>query len=582
MRRILSLLLVFVLVLSMGTTALATEGIEGGEQPHEEEQQTTVTVGTLDELIAAIDAAEDGDTIAISATIKFDGRNLVSDKDITLVRAENFSSSFFRFNNKAGQISGITIYDDMESIGAVSIENTDSADCKVTFSDCNFVGENNSFSFIVNIFSGKVEFTDCSFESNKDTALNIGLDSTVIVDGCTFTDNTTIMQGAAIKNAGSLELKNTVIKNNQAGIGGGVYNTGTLSITNCQFADNTSTDDKSADIYSSGTLTITDSQTDGAGFYEESTGEKVTLPLTDYTSTAKMIYLTDADAAVYFAPDEPEEPEEEEPSPDDEPQNPEETPTTPSEQPNEGGNENTPNGQEQPSEQPTSPDNGNDTNTPGDTQQPTTKPDGGEQDEADDNNNEPEIIYRPVYIRVPVYIEREPEPEEDPAPTFVCGDAVIDTSRSVVLEGYDDGLLHLEDSLSRAQFATILYRLLDEETIERYDSADTVFNDVAPDAWYCRTVTTIANAGIMCGTGNGNYDPDAPLTWAHIITVMSRFVEPENCEVQNIQYDGWATNAVETAVALGWIADHASFNPNAAISRGELAYFVNIVLAMYR
>lgn len=90
------------------------------------------------------------------------------------------------------------------------------------------------------------------------------------------------------------------------------------------------------------------------------------------------------------------------------------------------------------------------------------------------------------------------------------------------------------------------------------------------------------HAGIMCGTGNGNYDPDAPLTWAHIITVMSRFVEQQDYQLQNIQYDGWAIDAVETAVALGWIADHAAFNPDAPISRGELAYFVNFVLGLYR
>lgn len=557
MKKMLSFLLVFALLLSTVTSAFAADDIEGGKQSQESENQTTVTVSTLEELETAIAAAEDGDTIALSATIQFDGRNLISDKDITLVRAENFSNNFFRFYYKAGQISGITIYDDMESIGAVSIENTNSADCKVTFSDCNFIGENNSFSFSVNIFSGNVEFSNCSFESNKDSALNIGLDSTVVVDGCTFADNETIMQGAAIKNAGSLELKNSVIENNQAGIGGGIYNTGMLSITNCQFMDNTSVDDKSADIYSSGTLTITDNPQDGAGFYEESTGEKVSLPLADYVSTAKLIWLTDEQAAEYFAPvqNEPDE----EPTPDDE--TPIEPPTTPSEPPNDDNGDDTPDDQQQPSE-------------------PQETPNDDEDGDIPNDDNEPEIIYRPVYIRVPVYIEREPE--EDPAPSFVCGDAVIDTSRSVKLEGYDDGLLHLEDGLTRAQFATILYRLLDDETIERYDSADTVFHDVASDAWYCRAVTTIANAGIVCGTGNGNYDPDAPLTWAHIITVLSRFVEHEYCELQNIQYDGWAADSIETAVALGWIADHVAFNPDAPISRGELAYFVNYVLGLYR
>ena len=344
-----------------------------------------------------------------------------------------------------------------------------------------------------------------------------------------------------------------------------MYCSGNLTITDCQFSGNQIESEKfGTDILSMGTLSITDDPQDGAGFYEESTGEKVSLPLADYANIAKLIYLPDEQAAEYFAPTEPDEPEEQEPSPDDTDDGGEatDTPVTPPnqpEQPEVGDGDNLPSEDEEP---PTTPET------------PQDKPD------DDEDDHEPTIIYRPVYIYVPV--EPESEEPEIVEPSFVCGDAVIDVSRSVVLQGYTDGLLHLEDGLTRAQFMTILYRLLDEETLERYESTDTVFADVAPDAWYCRYVSTIANAGIVCGTGNGNFDPDALLTWGHIITILSRFVEAQEYQLQNIQYDGWAADAVETAVALGWITDHAAFNPDAPITRGELAYFVNFVLSLYR
>lgn len=464
-----------------------------------------------------------------------------------------------------------TIYDDMERIGAVSIENTNSADCEVTFSDCNFIGENNSFSFIVNIFSGNVEFTNCSFESNKDSALNIGLDSTVVVDGCTFTDNETIMQGAAIKNAGSLELKNSVIKNNQAGVGGGVYSTGTVSITNCQFKDNASTDDKCADIYSSGTLTITDSQIDGAGYYEESTGEKVILPLADYASTAKLIYLTDEQAAEYFAPEEPDDPDNTE----DNEQNGGEDNSNPDE-PDEGEPENP---TETPTEPPEQPDNGDDGDNPAEPEEPPTTP-SEPQDKPDDDSDDYEApVYRPVRPTKPV----EPEPQPEPAPTLICNEAVIDTSRSVVLLGYGDGALHEDDPLTRAQLATIVYRLLDDDSIAQYDTDGAAqFMDVTPDAWYYRYVQIINRAGIVLGVGEGNYAPNGLVTWAQTITILSRFVEAQDYELQHIHYDGWAVDAVQTAVALGWIEDSAEFNPDAIISRGQLVDLVNSVLEMYR
>lgn len=564
MKKMLSLLLVFMLVLSTVTSAFAADDIEGGKQPQKSKNQTTVTVGTLEELETAIAAAEDGDTIAISKSIKLKNVSLVTDKDITLVPADNFISMLFSMGEDS-KLSGFTIF---TNILAIYIENTQNGE--IAIENCNFIGNANDYNSFMNIFSGNVRITDSSFENGKDKAINIFTSSVVTVERCSFIGNTTILQGAGIHNMGECYVKDSSFTNNTAGVGGGIYNSGTMEINGCTYSGNKSTDTIGQDIVSEGTLSITDDSQDGAGYYEESTGAKVSLPLADYANTAKLIWLTDEQAAEYFAPvqDEPEE----EPTPDDTGDNeqdggdtPIEPPTTPSEPPDDDNGDDTPVDQQPPSEPQDQPNDDENADIPED----------GEQDETDEDDNEPTIIYRPVYVYVPL----EPEPEE---PSFVCGDAVIDTSRSVVLEGYDDGLLHLEGGLTRAQLAKILCGLLDEDTIEHYNSTDTVFADVAPEAWYCPYVNTIANAGIVCGTGGGNFDPEGILTWGHIITILSRFVEQQDYDLQNINYDGWAADAVETAVALGWITDHAAFNPDAPISRGELAYFVNYVLSLYR
>ena len=177
----------------------------------------------------------------------------------------------------------------------------------------------------------------------------------------------------------------------------------------------------------------------------------------------------------------------------------------------------------------------------------------------------------------------EPEPQPELAPTLICNGAVIDTSRSVVLLGYGDGLLHEDDPLTRAQLATIVYRLLNDDSIAQYDTdGASHFNDVDADAWYYRYVQTINRAGIVLGVGEGNYAPNGLVTWAQTITILSRFVEAQDYELQHIQYDGWALDAVQTAVALGWIEDSAEFNPDAIISRGALVQLVNSILEMYR
>lgn len=167
-------------------------------------------------------------------------------------------------------------------------------------------------------------------------------------------------------------------------------------------------------------------------------------------------------------------------------------------------------------------------------------------------------------------------------PQLVCNGAAIDASRTIVLLGYGDGLLHEDDSLTRAQLATVIYRLLNEESIALYSNTGLAFVDVAADAWYAPYVKVIQAAGIVNGVGGGRYDPEGMVSWAQILTILSRFVEPQEYTLQHIQYEGWAQEAIQTAVVFEWIEDSADFDPDAVISRGELVQLVNSVLELYR
>lgn len=362
---------------------------------------------------------------------------------------------------------------------------------------CNFTGNGTAFTWFVSAYDD-VTISDCTFQNSGGVALNIPNTAVVTVRNCSFVSNTMPTGESAITNNGILLLENTKVYDNT----GGIYNGGTLTANDCEIYGNTD-----SDISNRGTLNITDSTIE-RGFYNAETGAKLSMPLTDFSDTVSLLYLTDEEAAERFPPSAPE---------------------------------------------------------------PTPTP---EPDDDDDDYTPP--IYRPSR---PVVIVT---PEPDPAPALACENAVIDLSRSVVLFGYRDGQLHLEDSLTRAQMAMIIYRLLDDESITEYNTTEAAFTDVPADMWCCTAVSTIAKAGIVSGVGNDRFNPNGKLTWAHIITVMSRFVEPQTYELQNIQYDGWAAEAVQTAAALGWIEDKADLNPNAFITRGEFMDFVNSILAMYQ
>ncbi len=544
MKKMLSLLLAFALVLSMATSAFAAEGTDWGEQPQEQEDQTAPTVSTLEELQAAIAAAKDGDTIAISAEITLDAVTLETNKRIVIIRSDTYpSGTLIRLYNGA-KISGF-IFEEPTDSTIICVSSWETA---IEIKNCQFIGNSMNTQSFINAYGGinypnQVKIDSCYFDGATKSAIVCTNGLTLTITDSALTNNSSSTPGGAIYSGGTLMLNNCIITDNHAVAGGGIYCNGNLTLTNCQFSGN-EVENKmyGTDILSLGTLSITDEQVDGAGYYEESTGEKVTLPLTDYANVAKLIYLTDEQAAEYFAPEEPDNPGDTE------------------------GNEQ--NGGEDNSN-PDEPDESEPDNPAETPSEPQDKP-----DSSDDDYEPP--VYRPVRPTKPV------KPDPQPAPALICNSAVIDTSRSIKLQGYADGLIHEDDPLSRAQMATIVYRLLDDESVAALSVPSRSFTDVDASAWYAPSVLALADAGVVGGTGNGYFAPDSPTTWAQLLTVLGRFVEQQECALQHIRYDGWARPAIETAVALGWIEDSAEIVPDDVITRGAAVNLINMVLKQYR
>ena len=520
-----SALLVFFVLLCMSVPALAAE--DGETTP------TTHTVSTLDELKTALTYAVDNDTVIISQAIEVDSITLATDKAITISTTDDFAQSTMLKLYNGATIDGFT-FCDTKDITAIDVRNCETT---TTIKNCDF--DISTAIYVTGNTQGgtnRVNIEYCSFEGAQESAIKIQRDTDISIDNCTFSNNTSINQGGAIYNSGLLTISNSTISGNTAVSGGGVFNQGTLTISNSKIYGNTATNAGfGTDIFSlTAVLNITDEASEGEGYYDEDTGEKITLPLDKCTGTLKLAYLTDEEAAERYAPAVPAPEPEPIPTPTPEP---EQTPEP----------------------------------------EPTPEPEVTPEPEADDDEDDyTPPVYRPSR---PVVVT---EPDPAPTPALACENAVIDLSRSVVLYGYGDGQLHLEDTLTRAQMAMIIYRLLDDESITEYSTTEVAFTDVPADMWCCTAVSTIAKAGIVSGVGNDRFNPNGKLTWTHIITVMSRFVEPQTYELQNIQYDGWAAEAIQTAVALGWIEDTADLNPNAFITRGEFMDFVNSILAMYQ
>ena len=148
--------------------------------------------------------------------------------------------------------------------------------------------------------------------------------------------------------------------------------------------------------------------------------------------------------------------------------------------------------------------------------------------------------------------------------------------------GRDDGLVHPEATITRAEVATIFFRLLTDEARAEYLTETSPFHDVAPDAWYATAVATMEAMGIVEGRAPAVFDPDAPITRGEFAAIAARF--------DSAPYDGadrftdigghWAAEYINQAAVKGWVEGQpdGSFAPDRSISRAEAMTLVNRVL----
>ena len=148
--------------------------------------------------------------------------------------------------------------------------------------------------------------------------------------------------------------------------------------------------------------------------------------------------------------------------------------------------------------------------------------------------------------------------------------------------GYPDGNVHPQGNISRAETATIFFRLLKADTRDGNLTAENVFADVANGKWFNKAVSTMAKLGIVKGRSAESFAPDAPITRAEFAAICARFnTKPTNTSNSFSDISGhWAETEIERAVAFGWIAGYpdGTFRPDTYITRAEAMTMINRVL----
>ncbi|MCI9331142.1 MAG: hypothetical protein HFG05_03080 [Oscillibacter sp.] len=169
-----------------------------------------------------------------------------------------------------------------------------------------------------------------------------------------------------------------------------------------------------------------------------------------------------------------------------------------------------------------------------------------------------------------------------PSPKKPETPAKLDTSdHFAYILGKSDGLVHPEANITRAEVATVFYRLLTEDSRKALWTKENPYPDVPSTEWCNIAVSVMSKAGVIKGRVNGKFDPYANITRGEFAAIASRFLsEPYVGEDYYTDISGhWAREYINRAAAAGWVKDfERPFRPNDFITRAEVMSLVNAMI----
>ena len=102
-----------------------------------------------------------------------------------------------------------------------------------------------------------------------------------------------------------------------------------------------------------------------------------------------------------------------------------------------------------------------------------------------------------------------------------------------------------------------------------------IFLDIAPDAWYKDAVQYAYDNGLMTGVSDTEFAPEQTTTRAMIVSILARLENVTSAESAGFADvdDEWYATAVNWAASVGVVSGtgEGNFSPNAAITREQLA-----------
>lgn len=168
------------------------------------------------------------------------------------------------------------------------------------------------------------------------------------------------------------------------------------------------------------------------------------------------------------------------------------------------------------------------------------------------------------------------KPDETPPTTL------NDTDHYAYIVGYEDGTIRPNGHITRAEAATVFFRLLTDKARDANLTDRSPYPDVSAGDWYNKAIATLSRMDILSGYEDGSFRPNATVTRAEFAAMAARFdTEAKPVDTPFTDLTGcWAADEIAKAYGKGWVNGYGdnTFRPNGPITRAEAVTLINRVL----
>ncbi|NQX62813.1 S-layer homology domain-containing protein [Paenibacillus qinlingensis] len=150
------------------------------------------------------------------------------------------------------------------------------------------------------------------------------------------------------------------------------------------------------------------------------------------------------------------------------------------------------------------------------------------------------------------------------------------------IAGYPDGTFGPDRNITRAEVAAVFARITNDYQLVLHASDSNNFNDVSDSHWAKEYIENVRANGLMLGSTEGSFLPEAPITRGEVAAIVARFkkLAPVEEPLFSDTADSWASsaiNAVKKANIIDGYGD-GTFLPNQNIVRKEFVIMINRML----